>query len=143
LVLLWPCQPSWAPCMRDLLRSMCPCSPASLLWTPRTLHGNEGLPEGCVPNAPAKYLRVLGRYRFETFLRSACLEWLCQTPGSYAGYLGVSTLHMFKIYIFHDFISNGSGHHNFSHDIIDNFFIRHTSQDLAGYPRILDKLRPL
>jgi hypothetical protein len=41
--------------------------------------GNEGLPEGCAPNGSAKYLWVLGRFCFETFLRSACLEWLCQT----------------------------------------------------------------
>jgi hypothetical protein len=41
--------------------------------------GNEGLPVGCVFNGPAKYFWVLGRFRFETFLRSACLEWLCQT----------------------------------------------------------------
>jgi hypothetical protein len=46
---------------------------------------NEGLPMGCAPNGPAKYFWVLGRYRFETFLRSACLEWLCQTPCSHAG----------------------------------------------------------
>jgi hypothetical protein len=61
---------------------------------------NEGLPMGCAPNGPTKYLRVHGRFCFETFLRSACLEWLCQTPCSNAGYLGVSTLHTFKIYIF-------------------------------------------
>jgi hypothetical protein len=54
---------------------------------------------GCAPNGPAKYFWVLGRYTLETFLRSACLEWLYQTPCSYAGYLGVSTLHMFKINI--------------------------------------------
>jgi hypothetical protein len=54
---------------------------------------------GCAPNGPAKYFWVLGRYTLETFLRSACLEWLCQTLCSYAGYLGVSTLHTFKINI--------------------------------------------
>jgi hypothetical protein len=62
--------------------------------------GNEGLPVGCAPNGPAMYLQVLGRYRFEIFLRSACLGWLCQTLCSYAGYLGVSTHHTFKINIF-------------------------------------------
>jgi hypothetical protein len=41
----------------------------------------------------------LGADWFETFSRSACLGWLCQTPCSYAGYLGVSTLHTFKINI--------------------------------------------
>jgi hypothetical protein len=51
---------------------------------------------GCAPNGPAKYLRMLGRLWFETFLRSACLEWLCQTPCSHAGYLGVTTLHTLK-----------------------------------------------
>jgi hypothetical protein len=30
-VCLWPCQPSWAPWMRDLQRSVCSRSPASLL----------------------------------------------------------------------------------------------------------------
>jgi hypothetical protein len=33
---------------------------------------------GCAPDGPAKYSRVLGCF-FETFLRSTCLEWLCQT----------------------------------------------------------------
>jgi hypothetical protein len=37
----------------------------------------EGLPMGCAPNGPAKYFRVLGRFCFESFLRSACLEWPC------------------------------------------------------------------
>jgi hypothetical protein len=37
---------------------------------------NEGLSVGCMPDGPAKHSRVLGRYRLETFLRSACLEWL-------------------------------------------------------------------
>jgi hypothetical protein len=41
--------------------------------------GNEGLHVGCVPNGPAKYFWVLVRYTLETFLRSACLGWLCQT----------------------------------------------------------------
>jgi hypothetical protein len=45
----------------------------------------------------------------------------------------------------HGFVSNGSGHHNFSNDIINALFIQHTFQDLAGYPRILSivDLRPL
>jgi hypothetical protein len=103
--------------MRDLLRSVCSSSPASLLWTPRILRGNEGLPVGCTPNGPAKYFRVLGRLSFETFLRSAYLEWLCQTPCSHAGYLGVSTLHTIKI----DIVSPASSstdyqHCNFSYD---------------------------
>jgi hypothetical protein len=51
---------------------------------------------GCAPDGPAKCLWVLGRYTLETFLRSACLEWLYQTPCSYVGYLGVSTLRTFK-----------------------------------------------
>jgi hypothetical protein len=83
--------------MHDLLRSVCSSSPASLLWTPRILRGNEGLLVGCTPNGPAKYFRVLGHLCFETFLRSACLEWLCQTPCSHAGYLGVSTLYTFIV----------------------------------------------
>jgi hypothetical protein len=40
---------------------------------------NEGLSVGCAPNGPAKCFWVLGRYRLETFLRSACLGWPCQT----------------------------------------------------------------
>jgi hypothetical protein len=36
---------------------------------------------------PANYFRLLGRFCLETFLRSAHLRWLCQTPCSYAGYL--------------------------------------------------------
>jgi hypothetical protein len=99
LVCLRLCQPSWAPRMRDLLRSVCSCSPVSLLWTPRILCQNEGLSRGCAPDGPTKYFWVLGRYTLETFLRSACLEWLCQTLCSYAGYLGVSTHHTFKINI--------------------------------------------
>jgi hypothetical protein len=95
---------------------------------------NEGLSVGCVLDGPAKCLWVLGHYRFEAFLRSACLEWPYQTLCSHALYLGVSTLHRFKIYIFHGFISKGSGHHNFSY----NLFISHTLLDSAGYPQILD-----
>jgi hypothetical protein len=98
-VCLWPCQPSWAPCMSDLPRSVCPCSPASLLWIPKTLRRNEGLSVGCAPNGPPKYFWVLGHYILETFLRPACLEWLCQTLCSHARYMAVSTLHMFKINI--------------------------------------------
>jgi hypothetical protein len=45
-------------------------SPARLLWTPRILRGNEGFLVGCTPSGPAKYLRMLGRLCFETFLRS-------------------------------------------------------------------------
>jgi hypothetical protein len=78
--------------------------------------GNEGLPMGCAPDSPAKYFWVLGRFRFETFLRSACLRWLCQTLCSYARYLGVSTLHAFKI---NDFILDWFNH-------TEDFFIRST-----------------
>jgi hypothetical protein len=63
---------------------------------PKIYVGNEGLPVGCVPDGPAECFRVLGRLKFETFLTSAWFEWLCQTPCSHAGYLGVSTLHTFK-----------------------------------------------
>jgi hypothetical protein len=48
--------------MHDLLRSVCPYSPASLLWTPVVLRQNEGLSVGCAPNGPAKYFWVLGRF---------------------------------------------------------------------------------
>jgi hypothetical protein len=40
---------------------------------------NEGLLVRCVPDGPVKYLWVLWHFRLETSLRSACLEWLCQT----------------------------------------------------------------
>jgi hypothetical protein len=65
---------------------------------------------------------------------------------NHAGYLGVSTLHTFKI----DVISQASsstnpGHRNFSYDIINDFFIQYDLQDPTGYPRILCivELRPL
>jgi hypothetical protein len=94
---------------------------------------NEGLPVGCAPDGPAKCFWVLGRCTLETFLRSACLEWLCQTPHSHAGYLDVSTLHTLK------------DRHYFISFIIDNLFMQRTFQDPVGYPRILDiiDLRPL
>jgi hypothetical protein len=34
--------------------------------------------------------------------------------------------------------STDLGHRNFIYDIIDDFFIRHTFQDLVGYLQILD-----
>jgi hypothetical protein len=71
-----------------------PCQPA--LNTKDFMSGMKASLGGA-PDGPAKYFRVLGRYVLETFLRSACLEWLCQTPFSHAGHLGVSTLHTFKI----------------------------------------------
>jgi hypothetical protein len=89
---------------------------------------NEGLPVGCAPDGPAKYFWVLGRFRFETFLRSACLGWLCQTLCSYARYLGVSTLHTLKI---NDFIIDCFNHYR------RPLHSMHLFQDLAGYPRIL------
>jgi hypothetical protein len=94
---------------------------------------NEGLHVGCTPNGPTKYFQVLGRFCSETFLRSACLEWLCQTLCSYAGYLHVSSLHMFKINI------------ALPSFIVDNLFMRRAPQIPTGYPRILaiDDLRPL
>jgi hypothetical protein len=95
---------------------------------------------------PAKYFWVLGRFCLETFLRSAYLEWLCQTLCSHARYLDVSTLHTIKI----DIVLPASStidyqHHNYSYDIIGDFFIQRTVQDLAGYPQILGvvDLRPL
>jgi hypothetical protein len=42
----------------------------------------------------------LGASCFETFMRSACLEWLRQTVCSYAGYLGVSTPYVQDLHIF-------------------------------------------
>jgi hypothetical protein len=65
----------------------------------------------------------LGAFCFRTFPRSACLEWLCQTLCSYAGYLGVSTLQTFKINKFLVSSATNPGHRNFSYDIITDFFI--------------------
>jgi hypothetical protein len=59
-VCLWPCQPSWAPRMRDLLRSVCFRSPVSLLWAPGVLRRNGGLSVGCAPDGPVKRFWVLG-----------------------------------------------------------------------------------
>jgi hypothetical protein len=106
LVCLRLCQPSWAPWMCDLPRSACSYSLVSLLGRQGFYVMNEGLSEGCALDGPAKYFWVLGRYTLETFLRSACLEWLCQTLCIYAGYLGVSTLHTFKNQQIFDFIIN-------------------------------------
>jgi hypothetical protein len=131
--------------MRDPLRSVCYRSPASPFWAPRILRRNEGLSVGCAPDGPTKRFWVLRLYRLETFLSSACLEWLYQTPCSYKGYLGVSTLHTFKINRFLASSSTDPGHHNFGYDIVDNLFKRCAFQDPIGYPRILDivDLRPL
>jgi hypothetical protein len=64
---------------------------------------------------------------------------------SYAGYLGVSTLHTFKINKFLASPSTNLGHRNFSYDIINDFFMRRSFQDPTGYPRIVDivDVRPL
>jgi hypothetical protein len=100
---------------------------------------------GCVPNGPARYPWILGRLQFETFLRSACLEWLCQILCSYARYLDVSTLHTFKFNRFLASSSTNLGHCNFSCDIVDDFSMQCAFQDPVGYPWILDiiNLRPL
>jgi hypothetical protein len=42
---------------------------------------------------------------------------------SHAGYLGVSTLHMFKINRFLALSSTNPGHRNFNYDIIDDPFM--------------------
>jgi hypothetical protein len=92
-----------------------------------------------VPSVPAKYSQVLGRYRLENFLRSACLEWLCQTLCSYGRYLDVSTLLSFKIDVTPT--TSSSTISTTTEDLI----IRHTFQDSVENPRILDiiDLRPL
>jgi hypothetical protein len=68
----------------------------------------------------------LGAFCLETFLRSACLEWLYQTLCSYARYLGVSALHSFIINRFLALSSTDLEHRNFSYDIIDNLFMKRT-----------------
>jgi hypothetical protein len=77
-VYLWLCQPSWVPWMCDLLEvsELFTALPACSVHLGFCI-GNEGLPVGCAPNVPAKHLWVLGRCWLETFLRSACLGWLC------------------------------------------------------------------
>jgi hypothetical protein len=132
-VCLWLCQPSWAPRMRDLPRSVCSCSPTSLFWTPRIFCRNEGLPVGCTPDGPTKYLQMLGCFYLETFLRSACLEWLCQTPYFQDKHFSKASL------------STDPRHHNFSYDIIDDLSNKCAFQDFVVYPRILGivDLRPL
>jgi hypothetical protein len=100
---------------------------------------------GCALDGPAKCFWVLGCYTLETFLRSACLGWLCQTLCSYARYLGVSTLHTFKINGLLASSSTKLGHRNFTYDVINNLFTQRIFQDHAGYPRILGivDLKPL
>jgi hypothetical protein len=95
--------------------------------------------------APPSTSRSLGAYAFETSLRSACLECLCQTLCSYARYLGVSTLRTLKINGFLASASIKPTHRNFNYNITNDFFIRCTFQDPAGYPQILGivGLRPL
>jgi hypothetical protein len=137
-ICLWLCLPSWAPgCMT--FRGWCALVglPASS-GHPGFYVGNEGLPVGCAPGGPAKCFRVLEHFYFETFLRSACLGWLCQTLCSYAGYLDVSTLQSFKIDITPTTSSSTIS------TTTDDHFIRHTFQDPVGYPRIQDiiDLRP-
>jgi hypothetical protein len=63
--------------------------------------GNEGLTMGCAPNAPVKYLRILGCFQFETFLRSASLQGLLEVGparllAAMLGDLGVYTLRLIK-----------------------------------------------
>jgi hypothetical protein len=53
---------------------------------------------------------------------------------SYARHLGVSTLHTFKINRFLASSSTDHEHRNYNYDIINDFFMRHTFQDLVGYP---------
>jgi hypothetical protein len=87
---------------------------------------------GCAPDGPAKRFWVLVRYRLETFLRSACLGWPCQTLCSYARYLDVSTLHTFKINVISPASSStGYDHCNFSYDVIDNLL--HSTYLLRSY----------
>jgi hypothetical protein len=132
--------------MRDLPRSVCfckPCQPA--LDTKDFTTGMKASLWGERLICPAKYFWVLGRFCLETFLSSACLGWLCQTPCSYVGSLDVSTLHTFKTNRFLASSLTDPGHHNYIYDIIGDFFIRCTFQDPTGYPRILNivDLRPL
>jgi hypothetical protein len=125
--------------MRDLSRSVCSCSPTSLLWTSKDFMSGMKAFWGARLMALPSASGCLGASRFETFLRLACLEWLCQTLYSYARYLDVSTLHTFKINI----ISPASP--SFVSTTTEDLFTRCAFQDPAGYPRILDivDLRPL
>jgi hypothetical protein len=74
------------------------------------------------------------------------MPWVAlQTLCSYARYLGVSTLHTFKINKFLVSSSTDPTHRNYNYNVIGDFFIRRTFQDPTGYPRILiiNDLRPL
>jgi hypothetical protein len=102
--------------MCDLPRSVCSCKPCQpALDTQDFMSGMKASPWGARLMALPSAFGCLERYRLETFLRSACLGWLWQTPHSNAGYLGVSTLHIAKI---HSLDGNSFRHHNFSCDII-------------------------
>jgi hypothetical protein len=101
---------------------------------------------GCAPDGLAKFFRVLGAYVLRPSLGRHASGGPARLLAAMLGDLGVSTLHTLKI----DILSQGSsstipGHRNFSYDVINDFFIRRTFQDLAGYPRILGivDLRPL
>jgi hypothetical protein len=106
--------------MRDLLRSVCSCSPASLLWTPEVLRRNEGLSVGCAPNGPAKCLWVLGCFSLdlpEVGMPRVALPdslQLCKISGClYTPYVQDQRIFGFII-----------DQLNFSYDIFDNFFIQ-------------------
>jgi hypothetical protein len=85
--------------------------------------GMKASPWGAHLTALPSASGCLGAYVLETFLSSACLKWLRQTLCSYARYLGVSTLHTFKINGFLASSSTKPRHRNLSYDPVNAFFI--------------------
>jgi hypothetical protein len=89
---------------------------------------------GYVPDGPAKYFWVLGRFRFET-LRSACL----------GGSTRLSTA-MQDIWVSpHSMLSRSMTSLLTTSTTTEDLFMQRAFQDLVGYPRILGivDLRPL
>jgi hypothetical protein len=101
-------QPSWVPWMRDLSRSV---DLQAHSGHPRFYARSQGLPVGCVPDGPSKYFWVLGRLHFESFLRSACLEWLCQTLAAMQDiWMSLHSIRSRSTF-FYGFIIDNSNHH--------------------------------
>jgi hypothetical protein len=93
--------------------------------------GNEGLPVGCTPNGPAKYFWVLGCFLISDLLevgmpRVALPDPL--QPCRISGCLYNSIRSKINTTSLRFTVSTTT----------EDFFMRRTFQDLAGYPRILD-----
>jgi hypothetical protein len=111
---------------------------------PGSYVGNEGLPVGCAPNGPTKCFWCLGavhlRPSWGRHASSGSTRLLqpCRISGClYTPYVQDQQIS--------GFIVNQPQHRNYNNNIVSDFFIRHTFQDLVGYPWILGivDLRPL